>query len=281
MSMAISNVSTFLLIDNALITDREGDAIPADERPGWVACIYDDKAASVSPHLIDLQLAYKVGHLDRAMALVNATPEKLHVSIIDTVLSCVELVQHLRHFIMVRCAGRKNLTLRFADCAVLLELAKFLAAEQWAALAWAMSRWQVHGYDGKLLALPHADAAVSPSSWPLVLTEQQLNALDTAMLPNKMLACLRSMRHGAALPGSVTEQNHWASESCRLWRDAGNTDHVVLRWLTSAVLDTHGEILRQKTIGTLLAQADLVVIRTGLSAAVMQHRAKLNRPREG
>ncbi len=270
-------MNTFLLFDNALLTAAGGEAITFDARPDWLACLYDERAATVSPYLIDVDAAHEAGHLDRVMALVNATPVKMHVSLIDSVLTIDELVQHLRRFIMVRREGGRNATLRFADCAVLPELAIAFTPEQWAALVWPMARWHVHGYDGKLVALPGANATVSRSSTPLLLTEQQLVTLREAMFPNMVLGCLRGTRHGATLPGNAADQQRWASESYRLWRVAGNAHDVVVRWLTSAALDTNGAILQQSAVGTLLAHSDLTAVRAGLHAEIAAHRARLER----
>ncbi|MBC7625208.1 MAG: DUF4123 domain-containing protein, partial [Aeromicrobium sp.] len=247
-----------------------------DERPDWLACVYDDRAVQVSPHLVDVHAAHEAGQMDCVMAHVNATPAKLHVSIIDSVLTLAELAQHLRRFIMVRRDGGKNATLRFADCAVLPQLAIAFMPAQWAALVSPMARWHVHGYDGKLVALPGADAAVLCSPTPLVLTEQQLAALHEAMIPNMVLGCLRAMRHGAALPGIAADQHRWAGEACRLWRNARNVHDIVLRWLTSAALDTNGAVFQQEMVGRLLVMSDLQEIRAGLHAAVEGYRAKLS-----
>jgi hypothetical protein len=276
MSTPNSEVSTYLLIDNAMLTAGDGEAMALDEGQDWAVCVYEDRVAAVSPYLIDLYAANEAGHVDRVMSLVNAMPQKMHVSIIDTAMPLAELAQHLRRFIMVKAEGGKNLTLRFADCAVLPELAKTFTPEQWSAIAWPTARWHVHDYSGRLLALPGADAAVLRSSLPLLLTEQQLTLLNNAMVPNNVLANLRAMCHGAALPGNAAERQRWASEAVRLWRSSGNEQDIVLRWLTSAALETHGAALQQETVGALLAMRDLDQIRTGLHAVVAQHCARLN-----
>lgn len=273
-------MNSFLLIDNATLTACDAQAIGADARPDWLACVYEDAAVSVSPHLIDIAAADEAGQCDRMMALVNATQAKLHVSIVDSSLGLAELAQHLRHFIMVRTENGKHLTLRFADCAALPALAAIFTPEQWAALALPMAGWHVHGYDDKLMMLPEAATPVSRAAVPLVLTEQQLTGLQDAMMPNQILANLRAMRHGVALRGSTADQHRWASASRCLWRDAGNADAIVLRWLTSAALDTHGAILQQDSVRALLAQSDIAAIRSGLHAAVADHLARTDRPGE-
>jgi hypothetical protein len=271
MTKTILERSSFLLIDNAMLADVGVDVLAADERPDWIACIYEDKAGAVSPHLIDIHAAHEAGQLDRMMGVVNALPTQLHVSIIDTTLSFAELAHHLRRLAMVRTTGGKKLTLRFADCAVLPELAKAFTPEQWAALAGPMVRWHVHGYDANLYALPTVMLAAPCATLPLLLTEQQVAALHEAMKPNNVLANLRAARHGTALPGTAEEQQQWSRESYRLWREFGNGQEIVVRWLTAAALETRGAILGQEALCALLADADLDAIRAGLQINVTQH----------
>ncbi|MDQ2823421.1 MAG: DUF4123 domain-containing protein [Pseudomonadota bacterium] len=273
-------MNSFLLIDNAMLTACDTEAIGAGARPDWLACVYEDAAVSVSPHLIDIAAADEAGQCDLMMALVNATQAKLYLSCLDTSLSLAALAQHLRHFIMVRTENGKHLTLRFADCAALPALAAIFTPEQWTALAWPMARWHVHGYDGKLMMLPGAETTATRATVPLVLTEQQLTGLQDAVMPNQVLANLRAMRHGAALPGSTADQHRWASASRCFWRDAGNADAIVLRWLTSAALDTDGAVLQQEPIRALLAQSDIEAIRSWLHVAVAEHLARTDRPGE-
>ena len=62
-----------------------------------------------------------------------------------------------------------------------------------------------------------------------------------------------------------------------MWRTARNADEIVLRWLTSAALDTNGQVLQQRRLPTLLGGADLGAIRAGLLAAVSEHHARAQR----
>jgi hypothetical protein len=140
-----------------------------------------------------------------------------------------------------------------------------------------MVRWHVHGYDGKLQTLPAADATLARASVPLLLQELQLTALREAMLPNRVLANLRAMCHGAALPGTLADQHRWASESTDLWRNTANTQEIVLRWLTSAALDTRGAVLKLESVYALLTQSDLDAIRADLHAAVTEHCVRFDR----
>lgn len=274
MTPSLSEVSTYFLIDNGMLTAGDSPTIAIDKQTAWLACVYEENAATVSPYVIDIEAAHEAGEMNWVMALVNATPGKLHVSVIDTTLTLEELVQHLRRFIMVRCANGKSVTLRFADGAVLPQLAIAFTPAQWSALARPMVRWQVHGYDSKLSTLPCADTGITHSATPLVLMQDQLTALDEAMLPNRVLANLRAMRHWEALPGTQPDQHRWANHSARLWRDAGHADTIVLRWLTEAALDTHGAVLEPIRVGSLLAQSDLHAIRAELNDLVVAHQAR-------
>jgi len=271
MTAQAQTTTSFLLIDGSLLAAADIPVPAPDDRPAWLTQVYDDRAAAVSPLLIDIDAAQATGACAQMMALANALHPQLHASLIDTTLSHAELTHHLRHFIMIGTADKNAYTLRFADCTVLPILATVFTPEQWAALVSPIARWCVHGRDGALLALPQADGALTLSP-PLVLTDDQLYALAEAAAPSVMLAHIRGMRHGAALPGSAADQHRWANDARDLWRGAGNADDIVLRWLTSAALDTYGEVLRLRGLPALLASADRGAIRDGLLAAVGDHR---------
>lgn len=271
-------LSSFLLIDGAQLTVAELPVPTPDERPVWLTHIYDDKAAAVSPLVIDIEAAHAAGAGDQMTRLANAMQPQLHASLIDTTLSHAELTHHLRRFIMIRTADGKAYTLRFADCTVLPILSTVLAPAQWTALVGPIARWCVHGRDGALHALAAADNTLAPAPTPLVLSDEQVAALSEATAPAAMLGHLCDMRHGAALPGSLADQHRWASEARLLWRTARNADEIVLRWLTSAVLDTNGQVLQQRRLPTLLGGVDLDAIRAALLAAVSEHHARAQRP---
>jgi hypothetical protein len=262
------NISTaitpYLLIDSALL------ARDASARQSWLLPVYDNAAASIGPLVIDVQAAWDSNDLDAMMTLLNAAHPQVHVSIIETTLSHTALVQHLRRFIMIRTETGKDFTLRFADCLGLPMLAAIFTDEQWAALAGPMVRWCVHGRDGRLLILPLADVRQTPASTPLVLTSPQLDALAEATAPDATIADIREMRHDLDMPGSGVEQHQWASAARQLWRHAGNVDRLVLRWLTAAALDTHGAVLTQSRLPSLLALENVAAIRAGLDDATRQ-----------
>jgi hypothetical protein len=264
-------ITPYLLIDSALL------ALAASARPFWLLPVYDDPAASVGPLVIDIQAAWDSNDLDAMMSLLNAAHPQLHASIIETTLSHTALVQHLRRFIMIRTETGKDFTLRFADCLGLPMLAAIFTAEQWGAMAGPMVRWCVHGRDGRLLTLPPADVQQTPAPTPLVLMAPQIAALTEATAPDAAIADIREMRHDLDMPGSGVEQHQWASDARALWRRAGNVDRLVLRWLTAAALDTHGAVLTQTRLPSLLALEDVAAIRAGLDNAARQSAEAMQR----
>ncbi len=267
-------LTSFILVDGAQLAAAELPVPTPDAHLTWLTHLYDDQAATVSPLLIDVEAARGADDVDGVTGLVDALEPKLHASYIDTGLSYADLAQHLRRFIMIRTLHGKAYTLRFADCTVLPILATVLAPAQWAALVGPITRWCVHGFDGVLHTLPPAEEAAMPSATPLVLSDEQCAALAEQTAPSMMLAHLRDMNHGDALPGSAAEQHRWASEARRVWRSANNTDDIVLRWLTSAVLDTAGAVLQHRGLLTLLGDSDRGAMRAGLLEAVNEHRAR-------
>ncbi len=263
--------SSYLLVDGSQLTVAAIPMPTPDDRPAWLTHIYDGKVVCVSPFVIDIEAADVAGACEQITGLANAIRPQLHASLIDTVLSHAELVHHLRRFIMIRSAEGKAYTLRFADCTVLPILSEVLAPAQWTSLVGPIARWCVHGLDGALLTLPPGDDTLAPEPTPLVLSDEQLAALSEATAPSMVLAYLLDTNHGVALPGSFAEQHRWASDARRLWRASGNTDDIVLRWLTRAALDTHGRVLQQRSLPTLLGGPDLGAIRAGLLEAVNEH----------
>lgn len=269
--------SSFLLVDGAQLA-LAGVAVPsANNAPEWLLHLYENEAARVSPLLIDISAVHSDGASDEMMALVAALRPQLHASLIDTTLSHKELAHHLRRFIMIRTEEGKALTLRFADSTVLQALSTVLAPSQWTAMMAPIARWCVHDLDGALSELPPADLSVLPAPTPLVLSDEQISALYEVTAPSMMLAHLRDIAHGEALPGSLSEQHRWAGEARHIWRSAGSYDDIVLRWLTSAALETHGRVLKQSGLPSLLKEADLGAIRDGLQTSVADYHARKKR----
>jgi hypothetical protein len=261
-------IHSFLLIDGAVLAPSVPVPVDSSIRPGWLIPVYDETVASIGPLVIDIQAACDSGELATPMALLNAAYPQLHVSIIDTALPHAGLVQHLRRFIMIRTHDGRALTLRFADCLGLPVLAATLSAEQWAALAGPVKRWCVHRRDGALCDLPLPDPQQIAASTPLVLGARQLEDLAEATGPDEMIANIREMRHDRPMAGSASEQHQWAFDARHMWRSAGNTDLIVLRWLTASALDTSGAVLRQTRLPSVLALQDKAAIRAGLDDAM-------------
>lgn len=266
--------ASFMLIDGAQLALADIAIPDPDKAPAWLTYVYESGATAVSPLVIDIDAAYGVGGADEVSAFFTALQPKAHVSLIDTTLSHAALTQHLRRFIMVRAGTGRAYTLRFADCTVLATLAAVLTGSQWAAIAGPMGRWCVHGFDDALRALPAADIDAIPAQTPLVLAEEQIAALAEAGAPSMMLAHLLDMNHGEALPGSAAEQHRWASAARAMWQGAANADEIVLRWLTSATLETKGKLLDQAALRILLERSDPSEIRNGLRAMISECHAR-------
>lgn len=269
--------NSFLLVDGAQLAVAELPVPRLDDAPGWLAHVYDANAAAVSPMVVDIDAICCIDGADQMMDLANALQPQLHASLIDTAMSHEALTHHLRAFTTIRTAEGKAFTLRFADCTVLPILAAVFSPAQWTALAGPIVRWCVHDFDGTLRDLPPADMTQGPAPTPLVLSDKQLAVLHEAAAPTMMLAHLRDIGHGEIMPGSPLQQHRWASAARHAWRSAGNSDEIVLRWLTSAALSTHGQVLQQARLPALLGTADLAVVRADLLEAVSEHHARTQR----
>lgn len=151
--------------------------------------------------------------------------------------------------------------MRFADCAVLPELAAALSPAQWATLAEPMARWHVHQRDGTLATLPQPDRAQSLLPTPLTLTCAQIDELVEAMAPCGLISNVQASRAARPLSGTPVQQHNWASDARTLWRAAGHADNTVLISFASTVFDTHGKLLRHPQLPAILRQEDARAIR--------------------
>lgn len=231
--------------------------------------IYEDaELVSVSPLVIDIDAAQQAWPADRMMAMLNAIRPQQHVSIIDTTLDHEQLARHLRRFSFIAVEGGQRFTLRFADCAVLPELAAALSLGQWATLAGPMARWSVHQRDGTLAPLPQPDRAQSPVPTPLTLTSMQIDELIEAMAPYGLISNVEASRAARPLSGTPVQQHSWASDARRLWHAAGHADNTVLISFASAVFDTHGKLLRHPQLPAILRLEDARAIRQGIRKIV-------------
>nr|WP_315258889.1 DUF4123 domain-containing protein [uncultured Duganella sp.] len=213
--------SSYILIDTTLIgypdqkpwTKKHG-------RPSWVVAMYEQEAIQVSPILVDVDRAWHCDRIDATMALVNAEFPQLGISFIETALSLTELQAHLRQFIYIVTQECIELTLRFADCAVLSALAAFLTDEQWASLVAPFDSWMIHDRDGKLKALPIIKLD-RVASVPLSLSDAQISSLTMAFDADQLIANVRKMRPERESEYSNMQAHQYAEQVCQLWRSGG------------------------------------------------------------
>lgn len=273
MTTTTPTLFSFLLIDGALVGGAAAYLpLGQDGRPDWATPLYEDpEAASVSPLLIDIAAAQQAGPLEQMMALMNAMRPQLHVSIIDTALPNAELVRHLRRFIYITTEADRQLTLRFADCAVLPALASVLSPTQWATLAEPIARWRVHQRDGALATLPPAARGQNPAPTPLALASAQIDELSEAMAPDRLILNVQASRPTSPLPGTALQQHRWASHARALWRGVGHADDNLLISFTSAVFDTQGKLLRHPHLPAILDLQDAAAIRQRLREILKQY----------
>lgn len=257
-----------LLVDSAMAGGALKYLATIPAFPAWAIPIYRGEAAKQSPLVLDVERAWLDGEIDQLMALVNAVQPQLHFSVIDTLLSADALAQHLRHFIFITTEENKQLTLRFADCAVLSELSVVLTQDQYTALAGPMLRWRIHHRDGKLGTRAPADKTAHPAPTPLALSGMQIEAMYERMAPYQVLAQVRNNRPGSALPGNAAEQYQWASDVRAAWRNPGNTSEEALVLLAEAVLSTSGRLMDHRLWHKIVETSNTVQLQASLREAL-------------
>lgn len=256
--------STYILIDTTLIGYPENRPWAKKRRkPNWVISLYAKEAQAVSPILIDIERGRECNHLDTIMALVNAVRPQLGISFIETDLSLQELYDHLLQFIYIKAEDETELTLRFADCAVLLALVETLTNEQWAVFVGPLSSWKVHGRDGKLISLPFLKAETKANP-PLALSSTQITKLKEAMAADLLLFNLRKVRPDQSSEYTTLEAYEWAQQVRKLWFSAGHSEDAELILFARDVFDSEGRLLLQPGLKKVLEQSDLVVRRKDL-----------------
>ena len=269
------NQNVYLLIDNGLLEEVSASYTEVDSknRPLWLEPIYPDHALAVSPLLVDLDAAYEAGDIDRVMSYVNARKPALHVSIIETESGLEQIAQHLRRFIFIVSPDDKQFTLRYADCTVLAPLSVALTTAQWATMKGPISRWGVHDRSGTLTSLPPTEpVAYAPT--PFCLNHEQLAALDEASEPDHGIAKVKMMGHGLPLPGNTAEQHAWALAARQVWRTAGNSNALILLFLTESSLISRGAILRRSEIQHFLAMDEATAFREKLQDLIKEMTAR-------
>lgn len=269
------DMCTYLLVDNGLLQERSAGYSETDakRRPIWLEPIYAARALEVSPLLIDVEAAYEAGDLDVVMGYMNACKPALHVSIIESGLSHVEIARHFRRFIFIFDPEGRQFTLRFSDCAVLGPLSSLLTQEQWATVSGPITRWGIHTRSMPLIhLLPMKPYTVVPT--PLHLDQGQLTALEEASEPDHVIAQVKMMRHGADLPGNVEEQHEWAKAARLEWLASNNINSLFLLFLTESVMLTRGELLRMQEIKIFLAMDSVSAFREKLDGLAQKYNSK-------
>jgi hypothetical protein len=244
----------YLLVDNGLLNEVSASYTETDSnsRPTWLSPIYPERALAVSPLLIDLEAAYEGGDLDQIMHYLNALQPALHVSIIETDLNLEHLAQHLRRFIFILDPAGKQFTFRYADCNVLTLLPSVLTPEQWASMHRVIKCWDIHLRTGKIARLESSESTENLQT-PLSLDYNQLVVFEESSEPDHYLAKVKIMRNDNALPGNSVEQHCWARAARQAWLSRGNSNSLILLFLTEAALMTQGKILHSKDLGNVLA----------------------------
>lgn len=263
------DVFVYLLIDNSLLDEVSASYVEADStsRPPWLMPIYPASALAVSPFLVDVEAAYEAGDLDKVMSYLNVRTPALHVSIIETELDLEKISHHLRKFIFIMDPERKQFTLRYADCAVLGTLSLVLHATQWTTMRGPIKSWEIHDRSGALVQLPMS-TMIENVPTPLCLDNNQLRQLDEASEPDHCIAKVKMTRNSAALPGDTAEHYKWAQASRWAWRAAGNSNPLILMFLTEAALLTRGAALQLHEIHTFLAMHEVSEFRKILQGKV-------------
>jgi hypothetical protein len=272
MSAKSTDVFPYLLVDNGLLHGTSSYYKETQEcpRPDWLEPIYSDKALAVSPLLIDIGAAYEAGQLDRMMALANARKPALHASMIETTLTLAELARHLRRLIFIIAPDGKQYTLRFADCVVLSTLSTIFSPDQWAAVTEPVSRWCVHDRDRSISSFPVTSSDPGPGEFPLRFTAKQIDDLTEALEPDHVLANVKALRHGAALPGNALQHYEWTCAARAMWKADDNRNDRLLTTFVDATLTTKGEILGRPEVMGLLTQQNSGLFRKQLRELVVE-----------
>jgi hypothetical protein len=264
--------TTYILIDTALMGElREKLWLKKERRPSWIAPIYGRYAVEVSPVIIDIEQAFQCSRIGTMMRMVNAQRPQLGVSFIETNLTLHKVVNHLRKFIFVRTDAGTELTLRFADCAVLPTLATVFSPAQWAAMTSPFRSWKVHDRDGNVVSLK-IGTTKDEASLPLLLSDTQITALKDSMAPDQLLINL-SIHRRAPLSAYITSDAHgYAEQSLRMWHAAGRADDADLILFASGVFDTQGRLLGAPELPDALANTDVSKLRIALQELFARYR---------
>lgn len=256
--------SAYILFDTVLLGDLSNKPWLKKERcPIWISSVYGRDALDVTPVVVDIASAIDESRISIMMKMINARHPQLGVSFIESNLSLKEVVAHLRKFIYVRTSSGSELTLRFADGAVLPALASTLTPEQWTLITAPFKSWKIHDRDGKLTSLP-IGAANSGCPLPLILSAKQLKILKDSMAADQLLVDLR-MRHCLSPEAYNSALTHrYADQARRIWQAAGHKEDADLIYFANEVINTGGRLLTAPGLSEILAQSNREKIRKGL-----------------
>lgn len=261
-------MSTYILIDVTLLGELKNKPwLKRNRQPTWIAPLYGRDAIEVSPVLIDVESAFKNDRATAMMELVNARTPQFGVSFIDSELSLQEMIQHLKKFIFILNADGEELTLRFADCLVLLALATTATPEQWAAMVAPFSSWKVHGRNGSLVTLPMKSGEEFEGT-PLVFNDTQLAQIKEKMAVDQLLFHLKSTTPSNSSFLSTVKAYEMANIARQMWWEAGHKDGVELVRFISLVFDTEGRILNNSTLPQSLKKKDYEALHLELARYV-------------
>mgnify|MGYP001046975486 CR=1 FL=1 len=267
--------STYILIDTTLIGHQKNNYwIRKNNNSKWLRTIYDKRAISVTPILIDVERAYSSNKISIVMDLVNSMFPQLGISFIDTNLTLQELQRHLQKFIYVKTEDHRELTLRFSDCLVISELANFLKEEQWASIITPFESWKIHGKTGKLLDLPMSRLR-SPSVTPLILSKAQISAVKNSMGAYQLLMNIDNAWPNFLKSFSKLLAYEYASKARDIWLSTGHLENVQLVLFTLFVFKTQGWLLNHPALNKILNQRDEELICGELEEIIKDYLSKV------
>lgn len=244
---------SYILIDTNLLGEScEKFWIKKERHPNWIAPLYGRNAIEVSPIIIDIEQALQASKMSVVMKMVNAQQPQLGISFIESTMPLVKIVKHLQNFIYVRTTANKELTLRFADCAVLPALATVFNPSQWAALTKPFKSWKIHDRDGNMVSLPIIVCG-NVSELPLILLDDQIFDLRELMAADQLLFNLRIRRPAENSIYLNSIGHEYAAQSRSIWYAAGNIDDADLILFTEYIFESKGHMLRSPNLLSVVA----------------------------
>jgi metal-responsive CopG/Arc/MetJ family transcriptional regulator len=249
--------STYLLLDASQMRNIQNPPWLKDRRcRGWMERIYERRAVSVSPILIDIDAAYHKGRIAEVMEFVAACNPKFHVSIIDSGISLQELAIHLRQLIYIVDETGQEFTLRFADGAVLPALFEVLAPQQRQVALRPIMAWRTYDMENNLIS--HQSSIVEDAmKLPLALTNQQIIDLKERLAVYQLLGNFLTLHYGEFKNMLYEKKYKLMEEARRIWLASKQQDVNTLTQFLLGVFITDGKILRIRKIAEILAEEDM------------------------